>query len=86
MEKNCTVENGMGNSQERNGSRERWSIKKEEVETGGKNQRKEKAVVTPGVFEEVKRDERLNKYACPPLTVCKFVEALPQKPFDSKQL
>lgn len=25
----------------------------------------EKAVVTPGVFEEVKRDERLNKYACP---------------------
>lgn len=46
----------------------------------------EKAVVTPGVFEEVKRDERLNKYACPPLTVCKFVEALPQKPFDSKQL
>lgn len=40
MEKNCTVENGMGNSQERNGSRERWSIKKEEVETDGKNQRK----------------------------------------------
>lgn len=25
----------------------------------------EKAVVTAGVFEEVKRDERLNKYACP---------------------
>lgn len=30
----------MGNSQERNGSRGRWSMKKEEVETGGKNQRK----------------------------------------------
>lgn len=26
----------MGNSQERNGSRGRWSMKKEEVETGGK--------------------------------------------------